>query len=79
MNGAGRVLTGAHIALLLCALVTNRSVAQDAYPNRTVKIIAPVAPGAVADLVGGSVRKWFEWTARAWSLRPDRRSHAACR
>ena len=40
------------IALTVCvSLVSTSVLAQDAYPNRTIKIIAPVGAGSVADLV----------------------------
>jgi tripartite-type tricarboxylate transporter receptor subunit TctC len=40
------------IALTACMCLTSTSVfAQDAYPNRAIKIIAPVGAGSVADLV----------------------------
>ena len=40
------------IALTVCvSLVPTSVLAQDAYPNRTIKIIAPVGAGSVADLV----------------------------
>ncbi len=40
------------IALTVCMCLVPISVlAQDAYPNRTIKIIAPVGAGSVADLV----------------------------
>ena len=40
------------IALTVCMRLVPFSVrAQDAYPNRAIKIIAPVGAGSVADLV----------------------------
>ena len=38
------------LALCMCLLATS-VLAQDAYPNRAIKIIAPVGAGSVADLV----------------------------
>ena len=38
------------LALCMCLLATS-ALAQDAYPNRAIKIIAPVGAGSVADLV----------------------------
>ena len=40
------------IALTACMCLTSTSVfAQDAYPSRAIKIIAPVGAGSIADLV----------------------------
>ena len=46
------VMTGVRIAILLAIFTTpGQSLAQDLYPGRTVKIIAPVAAGTIADIV----------------------------
>ena len=45
-------ITGVRIVILwaLCA-TSGQALAQDLYPSRAVKIIAPVAAGTIADLV----------------------------
>ena len=55
------------MALTVCmCLVSTSALAQDAYPNRTIKIIAPVGAGSVADLVPRLVA---EKLAGQWSVR----------
>jgi tripartite-type tricarboxylate transporter receptor subunit TctC len=39
------------LAAVFCAAVPGTTMAQDAYPSRAIRIIAPVAAGTVADLV----------------------------
>jgi tripartite-type tricarboxylate transporter receptor subunit TctC len=50
---ASRLAHGVRAAALVCLLanVDPHAIAQDSYPNRSVKIIAPQAPGGGVDLV----------------------------
>ena len=55
------------MALTVCMCLVSTSVlAQDAYPNRAIKIIAPVGAGSIADLVP---RLIAEKLARRWGNR----------
>ena len=47
----GRLRRGAIAIACLLGAVASHAVAQDIYPNRPVKIIAPQAPGGGVDLV----------------------------
>jgi tripartite-type tricarboxylate transporter receptor subunit TctC len=49
-----RIIRGATLALALigCAIACASAGAQDAYPNHSIRLIAPQAPGGGVDLVG---------------------------
>ena len=43
--------TSLFAGMLILALGTGGTLAQDQYPNRTVKLIVPTSPGAVTDII----------------------------
>src|SRR4030095_1558112 len=50
-NGWQRATTSSLLLAVVLATVGAPAIAQDSYPNRPVKIIAPQAPGGGVDLV----------------------------
>jgi hypothetical protein len=56
-HGARRAATQTFLAALALVATGAPAMAQDTYPNRPVKIIAPQAPGGGVDLVGAHHRR----------------------